>query len=142
MSLSPKSFLVAMVGLLGLGVALEAHAAACQNVDIKVKNDGTFDVLALKIDYKTVQDGTWRTESFNNATAAAGATTTVAENQELQYIEGHDMAAIKLYYKVRCGGKWSVEKTFTDTLFDTPQCDSNSNKAYRIDLPASAVSCN
>lgn len=142
MIFSPKSLLVAMVGLLGMGVALEAHAASCKNVDINVNNQGTIKVLALKVDYMSVQDGVWRTEAFNNKEAPAGQTTTVAENQDLQYIEGHDMQHIKLYYKVFCGGKWSVEKTFTDSSFTNPQCDSNSNKAYRVDLPASAVTCN
>jgi len=142
MSLSPKSMLVAMIGMLGAAVAVEAHAAACKDVDIKVQNDGASDVLALSIEYRTVQDGTWRTEAFNNTEVSAGSLTTVASNQELQYIEGHDMKDIKLHYKVRCGGKWSVEKTFTDSSFTSPQCNSSSGKSYRVDLPASAVSCN
>ena len=142
MFFSPKSLLVAMVGLLGAGVALEAHAASCKNVDINVNNEGDIKILALKVEYMSVQDGVWRTEAFTNKEAPAHQTTTVAENQDLQYIEGHDMKQMKLHYKVSCGGKWSVEKTFTDSDFTNTQCNSNANKAYRIDLPASAVTCN
>lgn len=29
-----------------------------------------------------------------------------------------------------------LERTFTDTSFDFAQCNSNANKRYRIDLPA------
>jgi hypothetical protein len=121
--------------------ALTAVGAACQKVDIKVDNQGSKKIKALKIEYYTSQERRWRTEDFSNTEVPARTTKTVANDQNLQYIEGYNVTKIKLHYKVWCSGKWSGTKTHTDASIASQRCTSNSGKAYRVDLPSSAVSC-
>ncbi len=105
--------------------------AACQNVTLRVKNNKSVKIKALKVEYKSKEDGKWRTEKFNNKVIAAGATETVKSGAALEHVEGHQMQSIKLHYKKWCGGKWSVTYTTTDSTFDSAQCIYG--KTYRVD---------
>ena len=105
--------------------------AGCQNVTLNVKNNKSVKIKALKIEYKSVEDGKWRTESFADKEIGAGATSTVKSGATLEHIEGHKMSAIKLHYKKWCGGKWSVTYTDTDSTFASPKCVYG--KLYRVD---------
>lgn len=131
------TFLAGCIGLSLLGGAAYAYAAACQNVDFAVKNDSGAKIKALKVEYKTKQDGKWRTEQIPNVEVPNGQKVQVAENQSLQYIEGHDMTNLKLHYQQWCGSAgWSKTFTYTDSNLADPRCNSNSGKSYRVDLPA------
>lgn len=136
-----KAAIMSFLTLCALGTAVNAHAAVCHNVDIRVNNQGTIKILALSIEYMSVEDGNWHPEAFVNSEVPAGTLKTVAADQDLSFIEGHNMKHIKLHYKVWCGGQWSVEMTHTDSSFSSPTCTSHSNKSYTVDLPASAVHC-
>ena len=131
------SLLSLVMALSLLGGAAYAFAGACQNVDFAVKNDSGAKIRALKIEYKTKQDGKWRTEQIPNVEVPNGQKVQVAENQSLQYIEGHDMTNLKLHYQQWCGSAgWSKTFTYTDSDLADPRCNSNSGKSYRVDLPA------
>ena len=130
------ALLHALAGLFIASTAMYAHGGACQKVDITVNNQKSVKIKALKIEYKSKEDGKWRTEDFTNTEVAKNTKKTVANNQNLSYIEGHDMSSIKLHYKKWCGGKWSKTYTTTDSRFDKPKCNSNSNKNYRVDVPS------
>lgn len=115
----------------GQSVADAEPLAACQNVTLKVKNNKSVKIKALKVEYKSKEDGKWRTETFNNEVIAAGATAVVKSGASLEHVEGHDMSSIRLHYKKWCGGKWSVTYTTTDSSFDSAKCIYG--KTYRVD---------
>jgi len=118
-------------------IASQAHADTCKAVDIKVDNTKDKKILALSVDIKTREEGSKvRSEAFANKEVAANTLGTVATNQNLSGIEGYTVTSLTLHYKVWCGGKWSVEKTYTDTSLTNPVCTSNSGKSYRITLPS------
>ncbi len=109
-----------------------APLAACRNVRIQVNNQKSVKIKALKVDYRSIQDGRTRTEQFPNQVVSANSLGTVASGQNLQHIKGHTMQWMKLYYKAWCGGKWSVTKISIDSSFSSPQCVAG--HTYRIDL--------
>jgi hypothetical protein len=130
-------FVAAAIGFVGLA---PAHADECKKVDIQVKNNKpSTKVKALKVEYKFTNDNTWRTESFSNVEVSAGALKTVASNQNLAGGEGNKLVSMKLHFQAYCGGKWSQTYVATDSAFDDDsKCQSNSNRAYRFDLAATA----
>ncbi len=134
-----------MLPILAIVAIGTAWAGSCKDVDISVKNDTGVTVDAKKIEYKTLEDGTWRTELFSNTFVTTGTTGVVATSQNLQYIEGQTMTHIKLHFNIFCpkpgGGTDVIALTHTDTTFDQAQCNSNSGKTYRVDLPANAAGC-
>lgn len=144
-TLVTRTLVTRMLTISGL-VALAgtpAYADTCKNVDLAVKNNKSTTIKALSMEYKFTNDNQWRSESFNNVEVGPGAFKTVASNQNLIGGEGNKLTGLKLHFQAKCGGKWS--KTFvsvTDTQFDdTSNCQSNSNRSYRLDLPSSDV-CN
>ena len=129
MGLAPQAATADLDG--GLSGAEAQPLAACQNVTLNVKNNKSVKIKALKVEYKSKEDGKWRSESFNNREIAAGATETVKSGASLEHVEGHTMESIKLHYKKWCGGKWSVTYTTTDSTFDSAKCIYG--KTYRVD---------
>ena len=91
-------------------------------------------IKALKIEYKSVEDGKWRDEGFNDEEINPGATDTVKSGAKLEHIEGQTMQSIKLHYKMWCGGKWSVTYTTTDSSFSDAKCVYG--KTYRVAVPS------
>jgi len=136
-----KTAMAALVAMFIAGFALPASAGDCKRVQLKVKNGGAKMIKALKLDYMSEKEMMWRTEDFTNKNVHAGKIRTVSKKLVLKAIEGHNMKSIKLYFKTKCNGKWSVTKTFTKSQFPKPKCISNAKKSYRVDLPASAVGC-
>ena len=79
-------------GLVGHSAPADATPlAACQNVTLKVKNNKSVKMKALKIDYKSREDGKWRTELFADEVISPGAIATVKTNASLEHVEGHTM---------------------------------------------------
>jgi hypothetical protein len=120
-------------------IATLAAADTCKTVDITVKNTSGAKIKALKISYACEVDNQTRTESFGNAEVADGATVTVAHNQDLAGCKGYKMKFIKLHYQPFCNGKYTNEKTFSDSSFDDAKCVDGKN--YRIDLAPSSNPC-
>lgn len=108
--------------------------ASCDGVTLMVKNNKSVKIKALKVEYKSVEDGKWRTEKFADESIAAGTTEVVKTNAKLEHVEGHQMKSIRLHYKKWCGGKWSVTYTTTDSTFDSAKCVYG--KEYRVDVPS------
>ncbi len=115
----------------GFGDQGATELAACQNVNIRVKNNKSVKIKVLKMEYKSIEDGKWRSESLPNEVIPAGQTETVKSGAALERIEGHRMKSIRLHYKKWCGGKWSVTYKTTDSTFDSAKCVYG--KTYRID---------
>ncbi len=110
-----------------------APVAACQNVTIRVNNQKNHRIKALKVEYKSVEDGKTRTENFSDEIVNANSKENVATGQSLQYVEGHEMEWVRLFYKPECNGTWTTTLKYKDTSFDKAQCVYG--KTYRIDLP-------
>lgn len=105
--------------------------AACQSVTLNVKNNKSVKIKALKIEYKSKEDGKWRSEGFSDKQINPGQVLTVKSGASLEHVEGHTMTNIKLHYKKWCGGKWSITYTDTDSTFSSPKCVYG--KTYRVD---------
>ena len=129
-----ESASLAQTGLAEVGADAAMPLASCDNVTINVKNGKSVKIKALKIEYKSVEDGKWRDEGFNNEEINPGATDTVKSGAKLEHIEGQIMQSIKLHYKMWCGGKWSVTYTTTDSSFSDAKCVYG--KTYRVDVPS------
>lgn len=108
--------------------------AACQGIQLNVKNNKSVKIKALKVEYKSKEDGKWRSEGFSDKQINPGQVLTVKSGASLEHVEGHTMTNIKLHYKKWCGGKWSVTYTDTDSTFSSPKCVYG--KTYRVDSRA------
>ena len=102
-SAQPEEAAVDTVANVGHGTT---PLAGCQNVTLTVKNNKSVKIKALKVEYKSIEDGKWRTESFSDTVITSGSTSTVKSGATLEHVEGHKMGAIKLHYKKWCG--WQV----------------------------------
>ena len=123
-----------------LSMASTAGADVCQRVDIKVSNTKNTKIKATSVDYKFKEDGVVRHEAFTDSEVGAGKLKTVAFDQNLTGGEGNTLVSMTLHFQVWCGpsqtsGKWIGNFTHEDKSFDVAVCKSNSNQAYRVDIP-------
>lgn len=130
-----------VVGSMLAVAAAPAHADECKKVDFSVKNGKKATIRALAMEYKFSGDNTWRKESFPNVDVAGGAYKVIAVNQNLAGGESNKLVGLKLHFKAFCGGKWSKEFISAEdkTFDDSSQCQSNSNRSYRLDLSENDV---
>lgn len=96
--------------------------AACQNVDLIVKNNHQGMIKVLRIEYKSIEDGKWRRESVANEIITRGQAEVVKSGANLEHIEGHRMEAMRVVYKRVCERKWTKAMTATKTTFKKKRC--------------------
>lgn len=105
-----------------IGTPEAEELAACQNVDLIVKNNHPGQIKVLRIEYKSVEDGKWRRENVPNEIIGRHTAEVVKSGANLEHVEGHRMAAMRVVYKRVCNRQWTDTMTATKTTFKKKRC--------------------